>query len=216
MRDVLHTSTRGCNSARRRSQARASVTVLVAVMHPSSDGGFRRCASRFVHPPLRRLVLREHPHPFRESLRRVTARKRLCGSIGCAAAQRYPRVSWTASSAPLRSSSAMLSDSPSPAAQCSGVSLHGRRWEPGRPAHRCRSGNGAPAAVLGVHPDPHETIPQSLDRRRHDQPDAARKPFILDQSRFRNHRMLNAFRPFGQQKRAGPFGPTLTIRFQVP
>jgi hypothetical protein len=37
--DVLHTSTRGCNGARRGAQAWASVTVLVklvAVMHPSS------------------------------------------------------------------------------------------------------------------------------------------------------------------------------------
>ncbi len=49
-------------------------------------------------------------------------RFRLCG-----AAQRYPLLSWTAPSAPRSSSSATHEEWRLPAAQCSGVPLHGRR-----------------------------------------------------------------------------------------
>jgi hypothetical protein len=51
----------------------------------------------------------------------------LCGRRLCGAAQRYPLRLWTATSAPLRSSSAIASNPPLAAAQCKGVSLHDRR-----------------------------------------------------------------------------------------
>ncbi len=82
-----------------------------------------------VHLPLSRLVMGELPTPFRELLRRPPARARLLRFRFrlCGAAQRYPRLFWTAPSAPRSSSSATLSGWPVPAASCSGVALHGRR-----------------------------------------------------------------------------------------
>ncbi len=87
-----------------------------------------REAAGGVHQPLPRLVMCELSFTFRESLRRLPARARLCGfSRLCGAAQRYPCLSWTAPSAPRSSNSAILSARPFHAAKCSGVSLHGRR-----------------------------------------------------------------------------------------
>ena len=87
---------------------------------------------RHVHLRLDRLEKHEMPEPFRVLLWSVPARARLCSGRRCGAAQRYPTSFWTATSAPLRSSSSIASKWPFCAAKCSGVRLHGGRRDSAR------------------------------------------------------------------------------------
>jgi hypothetical protein len=152
-RDVLYPSTRGCNSARRGARRGRSLQCELHGLLPPSPldrraptahadgtssagrdgargrgggGAVRRRAG--VHLPLSRLVCRELSTQFRPLLRRAPARAAAAAvfGFGCAA-RRYPKLSWTAPSAPRSSSSATDAEWPSIAAECSGVHLHGRR-----------------------------------------------------------------------------------------
>ena len=62
----------------------------------------------------------------------VPARTGLCSGRRCDAAQRYPTSFWTATSAPLSSSSSIASKWPFCAAKCRGVRLHGGRRDSAR------------------------------------------------------------------------------------
>jgi hypothetical protein len=176
-RDVLQTSTRGCDSARRGAQRGRLLQCECCVggclparkigecrrRSPSADpsassarGGMGREAGDGgggapASPPPRTPRASHSVPPIASA---CACTRAPCG-LGrlCGAAQRYPKLFWTAPSAPRSSSSATDSVWPLYAASCSGVHLHGRRRR-GLGRHTppiAASGNGAPAAVLGVH-----------------------------------------------------------------